>query len=177
MSKFLLLLFSTSLCWGSELLSVGLRTGFEYADLDHACSLPPLSRTFVFTAETNGVSLSEGKLKKTELAGYSKIIELTPTELADIEVQRSGGTFWLKRWKVSGRLLHALFYGGIDQGIDTCFPPEKLASIEPDVFTFDFEAPTSENTHYTDSNLAVFKGTTQSGKTYRIEMMLIQDQL
>ncbi|NBX81466.1 hypothetical protein EBQ90_00010, partial [bacterium] len=61
MSKFLLLLFSTSLCWGSELLSVGLRTGFEYADLDHACSLPPLSRTFVFTAETNGVSLSEGK--------------------------------------------------------------------------------------------------------------------
>lgn len=177
MGKLLLLLFTTSLCWGNELLSVGLRTGFDYADLDHTCSLPPLSRTFVLTAETDGVSLIQGKLKKTELAGYSKVIELNPEELADVEIQRSGGTLWLKRWKVSGRLLHALFYGGIDQGIDTCFPPGKLASVEPDVFIFDFESPASENTNHSDSNLAVFKGTTQTGKTYRIELMLIQDQL
>ena len=167
MAKFWLLMLASSFCLATEVISVGIRTGFRYADLDHQCYLPPLAENFTLAAEMNETKMTRAILRKNFLSGYSQMIELDSNEMSNIVSYNKGDLWKLTSWTVSGRLLEMLLWGGTDQGVDTCFPPEPLTTMNPSQFTFQFSQ--------TDSNKAVFQGITKSGKAYRIELSLSQD--
>ena len=167
MAKFWLFLLGSSFCFAADVLSIGIRTEFRYADLDHQCYLPPLAENFTLAAEVEENKITRATLRKNLLSGYSKKIELTPSEIADISSAYKPEHWVLEGWAVSGRVLEMLLWGGTDQGVDTCFPPESLETIAPSQFAFRFKG--------SDSNKAVFKGKTKSGKAYRIELSLSQD--
>lgn len=176
MAKVWLFLFFASMGFGMDIFSIGIRTSFRYEDMEKQCYLPPLANTFVLAAELNGSTIVRAKLKKTMLDGYSKIIELSEEEIADINAHKIDSRLWLKSWKVSGRVLGMLLYGGTDQGFDTCYPYQGIDSIQPDTFTFEFNKGGVEKS-YSDSNEAQFAGATKNGGAYRIELLLVQDRI
>lgn len=177
MAKYFLVLLLSSVSFGADVLALGIRTGFRYSDLDHQCYLPPLGRNFTFSAEIEKGSVIRAKLKKNLLDSFSEILELNSEEIKDIQVQELGTTLWIKQWRVSGRVLDMLIRGGSDEGYDACSPPEKLASIRPDSFDFIFDFKNGGAFSYHDSNLGVFQGQTESGRTYRFELEMIEETL
>lgn len=175
MSKFLIGLFLASASFGADIFSIGISTSFRYTDMEKQCYLPPLGNNFVLVAERNGEKIIKAQLKKTMLEGYSEILDLTSDDIAGIETQSIGARQWLKTWRVSGKVLAMLLYGGTDQGFDTCYPYQGIADIDPSTFVYNFTVKGSE-TSYSDSNEAQFWGSTKKGTTYHIEMYLIQDR-
>ena len=175
MAKFWMILFLASVSFGTDLLSIGIRTSFRYEDLKHQCYLPPVAINFVLAAELEDGQITKAELRKTLMNGCSKILDLTADEISHIQFQKGDSHLWLKNWQVSGRVLEMLFNGGTDQGMDTCYPPETLASVQPLAFTFTFPSTQSEKL-YSDSDEAHFGGTTKSGRAYRIDMFLVQDR-
>jgi len=179
MRKNLSILFSflTSIGFATDVLSVGIRTHFKYADMDMQCSLPGMARNFVLSAEVNSGKVTKAKLRKTHLDTYSEVLELEGNELDSIQISEKQARLWIKKWEVSGRVLDLLMRGGKDQGYDTCYPPHALSTIDPESFLFDFPAHSSTALPYSDSNTGVFKGLTEKGNPYRIELQLIQDRI
>jgi len=177
MIKFLLA-FSLSLpCFASDVLSVALRTEFRYADFETQCYLPGIAENFHFSAEVKEGRVVRALLRKVLLSGYSEVLELDANEMKNIEVVEFAHSLWVRNWKVSDRVLGMLIRGGTDQGLDTCYPPEELASVKPESFIFMFSGLSgSKKPAYVDSNKAVFQGSTASGKPYRIELALTQDE-
>jgi len=167
MAKLWSVLFLCSMGFGADILSLGIRTEFRYADIDHQCYLPPLAENFTLAAEIDGHQITRATLRKNMLSDYSQIIELSSEEIAELTPLAKGSQWQLSQWKLSGRVLEMIFLGGKDQGLDTCFPPEPLATVSPQTFDFVFSSA--------DSNKAVFTGETKSGKAYRIELSLTQD--
>jgi len=176
LAKFWMILFLASVSFGTDVLSIGIRTSFRYEDLKHQCTLPPVAVNFILAAEVQDGQITKMELRKTQMKGYSKVLELSPEEISQIQMQKADSHLWLKNWQVSGRVLEMLFYGGTDQGLDTCYPPESLTSIEPSSFTFTFPSEQTEKL-YSDSNEAHFEGTTKSGNAYRIDLLLVQDRI
>jgi len=176
MAKFWMLLFLASVSFGKDIFSVGIRTSFRYEDLEKQCYLPPMANHFVLAAEVESGAIQSAKLKKTMLDGYSQVLDLTESEIRDIQPQEIKGRLWLKSWKVTERVLSMLLYGGTDQGFDTCYPPSGIETIEPASFTFEFNSGSNEKM-YSDSNEALFGGTTKKGAPYRIELFLVQDRV
>jgi len=179
MRKNLSILFSflASIGFATDVLSVGIRTHFKYADMEMQCSLPGMARNFVLSAELREGKVTKAKLRKTQLDKFSEVLEFEGDELDSIQVTEKQGSLWVKKWEVSGRVLGMLMRGGKDQGFDTCYPPHALSTIDPESFLFDFSAHPSTALPYSDSNTGVFKGITEKGNSYRIELQLIQDRL
>ncbi|MFM8269925.1 MAG: hypothetical protein ACKN9V_07025 [Pseudomonadota bacterium] len=175
MTKFLIGLFLASAAFGADIFTVGISTSFRYEDMEKQCYLPPLSNNFVLAAETEGNKIIKAKLKKTRLDGFSQILDLSSEDIAGIETQWIDSRQWLKTWRVSGKVLAMLLYGGTDQGFDTCYPYQGIDGLEPDSFVFTFTVKGIKAT-YSDSNEAHFSGATKDNQPYRIEMYLIQER-
>lgn len=173
----ILLSFFATIGFATDVLSVGIRTHFKYADMDLQCSLPGVARNFVLSAELNEGKVTKAKLRKTHLDTYSEVLELEGNELDSFQITEKQGHLWVKKWEVSGRVLALLMRGGKDQGYDTCYPPHALSTLSPESFLFDFSAHPSTALPWSDSNTGVFKGVTEKGNPYRIELQLIQDRL
>lgn len=174
---FIFVWMMASVGFSTDILSVGLRTSFKYADMDTQCSLPGMARNFVLSAEIDGDQVTKAKLKKTHLDKYSEVLDLEEAELDSIEIAEKQGTLWIKKWEVSGRVLALLIQGGKNQGYDSCYPPKALSTISPESFLFDFSLSQATALPYSDSNTGIFKGLTESGDPYRIELQLIQDRI
>lgn len=167
----------SSWAFSADILSVGLSTNFTYSDYDSHCHLQPLARNFSLSAEIEGSQVTRAQLRKLLLDGFSETLELNEEELKGIKYSEAKSELLLTELMASSGMLEMLFRGGSDQGFDKCLPPEKLTVIEPSSFTFSF-VPKLINDKlppYVDSNKGVFHGTTQSGKSYRIEMSLSQE--
>lgn len=169
----------SSLAFGTDILSVGLSIDFKYADYDTQCNILPLGRNFTLSAELDGSQITRAKLRKNHLNTFSETLELNEEEMRGIEIVEVGTHLLVKNFTASHRMLEMLFRGGSDQGIDSCSPPERLATIQPGLFTFDFKISATGGVPYPyiDSTRGVFQGTTESGKTYRIELALTQDRI
>lgn len=176
MAKYWIVFLLASISFGSDVISIGLRTSFRYEALEKECSLPPLGDHFIFSAILEGNKITQAMLKKTMVDGYSEVLELLPEEIAEIEVQSINSHIWLKRWRVSGRILERLLYGGTDKGFDTCYPFHGIETIQPDFFVFEFKN-TVAGANYSDSNEAHFTGNTKKGQAYEIELFLVQDRI
>lgn len=178
MIKFLLAFLICNPLLAADVFSVALRTEFRYADFETQCFLPGMAENFRFSAEVENGRVVRAILKKVLLSGFSEVLELDPSEMKNIEIHEVSHSLWVKSWPVSGRVLWMLMRGGTEQGLDTCYPPEDLASVNPSAFQFVFQGlDNGGNPFFVDSNTAVFQGKTISGRNYRIELSLTQDRI
>lgn len=172
----LLVFFLSTLGFSKDILSVNLSTDFTYSDLDSSCHLYPLGKKFTLAAELEGGEILNAKLRRPLMDKTVVIIELNEEEMGGIEFQNNNGYFILTRLAASPRILSMLFQGGSEE-INKCVPAEELISTSPSNFVFEFTAPSPDEKLpiKTHSNKAIFNGTTKSGKTYRIELILNQE--
>jgi len=170
------LIFLSSVSFATDILSVQLGTDFTYADMDSDCHLQPLGKRFTLVAESENNQIVRARIRRRLMSNKVEVMELSEQEMSELQFSNLGDTLFLTRLLASPRMIDMLFRGGSEEVLK-CVPPEGIATMEPPTFLFEFAPHLIEGKPpiHNKSNRAVFRGTTKSGKAFRIDLFVTQE--
>ncbi len=153
---------------GTEILWLTVKPSFSYRDFSTVCSNQFYPQTLYFGAEVEGLEVKKAVFRDS-LGPIATQITLTAEELKGFVIgEDKKGQLWLKTVTMKGRLLSWMFFEAGGSGLSSCKPPQPLASIDPALFSFQFNIEKGGET--AESNLAKFQGKLKDGAAYQAEL-------
>lgn len=166
-----------SLVWGADIHWVKLNSVFSYKDLSIVCSNTQSPVTLYFGAEVEGLEIKKAVFKTSPTASSALNISLSPEEIKGFTLVAQSQHLLLKTALMNSRLLNWMFSNAGNGLSSTCKPTQKVSSITPAYFAFNFdvESQVMDAGTTAESNLGMFRGKLKDGGSYQAELQFSEE--